>query len=100
MEMSQKLGVNIDPALLTLKGLEKHGLAEGKALEAIRGVSEVAYKENSVKAAIDAAERELRDIGFECMLYKDTRLKIVKNPEAVLQNFEDCLVKIQSVKGN
>ena len=71
MEMSQKLGVNIDPAQLTLKGLEKHGLAEGKALEAIRSVSEVAYKENSVKAAIDAAERELRDIGFETIGYKD-----------------------------
>jgi hypothetical protein len=98
--MSRKLGINIDPSQLTLKELFAHNLAQGKALDAIKGVSEVASKENSIKLAIDGIEKEIKEIGFECINYKDTRVKIIKAPEVVLQRFEDCLVKIQSLKGN
>jgi len=50
--------------------------------------------------AIEAAEKDLREIGFEYTQYKDTKVRIIKNPEGVLQSFEDCLMKIQSLKGN
>ena len=47
--MSDKLeGLDIDPTKLTLMELKKHGLAKGKALEAIKNVSETAFKENSI----------------------------------------------------
>jgi dynein heavy chain, axonemal len=99
-EMSRKLGINIDPAQLTLKELQTHNLAQGRALEAIKGVSEVASKENSIKLAVDGIEKEVREIGFATVPYKDTKVKIIKSAEVVLQRFEDCLVKIQSLKGN
>jgi hypothetical protein len=57
-------------------------------------VSEVASKENAIKLAMDGCEKEIKDIGFECMKYKDTGIKIIKAPEVVLQRFEDCIVKI------
>ena len=67
--MSQKLGINVDPAHLTLRELKRHNLGQGRALEAIKGVSEQAYRENSIAMAIDAVEKELREIGFNLTCY-------------------------------
>jgi hypothetical protein len=47
--MSAKLGMRIDPTQLNLKLLREMGLNSEKAMDAIKTVSEVAYKENSLK---------------------------------------------------
>lgn len=101
-EMSEKLGitgVTIDPHTLTLKSLQKHKLTRGAALDAIKGVSEVAYKENAIKMAIDAVEKELKEIAFTCEPVPGQKTRIIKEPEAALQRFEELLVKIQTLKG-
>lgn len=98
--MSAKLGVTIDPAVLTLKLLKEHQLSQGKALEAIRGVSEVAFKENSLKVSMDAVEKELHEISFTADMYKDKKVRTIIEPEKVVQQFEDLLLKIQSLKAN
>ena len=43
----------------------------------------MASKQNSVKLALDALEKEIREIGFECEVYKNTNIYIIKDPEAV-----------------
>ena len=58
-------------------------MLEGKALDTIKGVSDMASKQNSVKLALDALEKEIRDIGFECETYKNTGIYIIKDPEQV-----------------
>jgi Tfp pilus assembly protein PilW len=43
----------------------------------------MASKQNSVKLALDALEKEIREIGFECETYKNTNIFIIKDPELV-----------------
>jgi len=43
----------------------------------------MASKQNSVKLALDALEKEIREIGFECETYKTTNIFIIKDPELV-----------------
>ena len=76
------------------------GLANPETLEAIKSVSGVAFKENSIKLAIDQIEREIKDMVFETMAYKETNIRIIKNSENVSQNFEELTIKLQAVKGN
>lgn len=83
-EMSAQLGINIDPQVLNLKSLKKHQLTQGEALEAIRGVSEVAYKENSIKMAIDSIEKELKEISFKCEALPAKKTRMIQDPEGVL----------------
>ena len=82
--MSEQLGVNIDPQALTLRCLQKHRLTQGAALDAIKGVSEVAYKENAVKMAIDIVEKELKEIAFTCEAVPGKKTRVIKEPEHVL----------------
>lgn len=92
--MSEQLGINIDPQTLTLRCLQKHKLTQRAALDAIKGVSEVAYKENAVKMAIDLVEKELKEIAFACETMPDKKTRVIKEPELVLQKFDELLVKI------
>ena len=85
---------------MTLTDLQVHNLSEGRALDTIKGVSDMASKQNSVKLALDALDKEIKEIGFECETYKNTNINIIKEPELVSQKFEECLVKAQSLKGN
>ena len=98
-EMSEQLGINIDPSTLTLKDLQKHKLTMRSALDAIKGVSEVAYKENAVKMAIDIVEKELKEISFTCEVLPVKRTRVIMEPGLVLQKFDGLLVKIQTLKG-
>lgn len=84
MEMSALLGVNVDPNNLTMTDIKMKKLYMGDTLEAIKNVSGVAFKENSIRMAIDAIEREIREIYFECIPYKDQPVKIIKNSDMVL----------------
>ena len=92
--MSEQLGINIDPQVLTLKCLQQNELTQRAALDAIKGVSEVAYKENAVKMAVDAVEKELKEIAFACEEVPGKKARIIKEPEQVLQKFDELLVKI------
>lgn len=98
-QMSAQLGMDIDPRVLTLDSLQENQLTQGAALEAIKGVSEEAYKENAVKMAVDAIERELREIAFTCdeVPHKETR--VIREPDQVLLKFDELLIKIQTLKG-
>jgi dynein heavy chain len=72
----------------------------GKTLDTIKAVSDMASKQNFVKIALDTLEKEIREIGFECELYKNTEISIIKEPELVSQKYEEFLAKTQSLKGN
>lgn len=100
VEMSNLLGVNVDPAYLTMTDIKLKKLYMGETLEAIKNVSGVAFKENSIRMAIDAIEREIREICFECLPYKDQPVKVIKNCDAVLLNLDESLIKLQAIKGN
>lgn len=53
MEMSALLGVNVDPNNLTMTDIKIKKLYMGDTLDAIKNVSGVAFKENSIRMAID-----------------------------------------------
>ena len=50
--------------------------------------------------AIDQIEREIKDLFFETMQYKETNIRIIKNSENVSQIFEELAIKLQAVKSN
>lgn len=100
VEMSSLLGVNVDPTNLTMTDIKLKKLYMGDTLEAIKNVSGVAFKENSIRMAIDAIEREIKEICFECIPYKDQPVKIIKNSDMVLMNLDESLIKLQAIKGN
>ena len=78
---------------MTLTDLKKANLFGGTALDTIKGVSDMASKQNAIKLALDALEKEIREITFECLIYKNTEINIIKEPELVSNKFEECLVK-------
>lgn len=54
--------MTIDPSVMSIHTLQKNGLTQEKALDAVREVSEIAYKENAIKLMVDTVENEVRDI--------------------------------------
>ena len=100
VEMSNLLGVNVDPTCLTLTDIKLKKLYMGETLEAIKNVSGVAFKENSIRMAIDGIEREVAEIGFECTTYKDQPVRVIKNCDGVLSSLDESLIKLQAIKGN
>jgi hypothetical protein len=84
LEMSELLGVNVDPTYLTMTDIKEKKLYMGDTLEAIKNVSGVAFKENSIRMQIDGIEREIREIFFETSTYKDQPVKVIKNSDLVL----------------
>lgn len=99
-EMSAIVGRNIDPSVLTMSEIQLQNLQKGSTMDAIKLVSGIAFKENSIKLSIDAIEREIKEITFESTPYKDSGTMIVKNFEVVLQSMEECTIKLQALKGN
>ena len=75
-------------------------LARADTLEAINTVSAVAFKEESMKAAVDAVEKEIRSASFESAPYKETSTDIIKNGESVASKLEELLMQLQALKGN
>ena len=47
-----------------------------------------------VKMAIDTVEKELKEIAFACETMPDKKTRVIKEPELVLQKFDELLVKI------
>jgi hypothetical protein len=100
-EMSDKLGIDVDPAHVTLNRLKAHeGLSLQAILEAVREVSAQAFRENAMRIAIEGIEKALIDTSFAAEPYKDTDIRVVCAHERVLQAFEELNLKLQSVKGN
>ena len=100
VEMSNLLGVNVDPTCLTLTDIKLKKLYMGETLEAIKNVSGVAFKENSIRIAIDAIDNEYKAIRLECQPYKEQPVQVITNCDAVLQSLDESLIKLQAIKGN
>ena len=54
----------------------------------------MAYIENDVEMAIDAVEKDPKEIAFACKIVSSKKTRIIKEPEQVLQKFDELLVKI------
>jgi dynein heavy chain len=100
VEMSRLIKQQIDPVHISMKDVQTRGLANPETLEAIKQVSGIAFKENSIKLAIDQIEREIKELSFETMAYKETSIRIIRSSDHVVQLFEELLIKLQAVKGN
>lgn len=99
--MSDKLGLDVDPANLTLNRLKANKLLSLQAiLEAVREVSAQAFRENAMRIAMDGIEKALIETSFAADPYKDTDVRVVVDYERVLQQFEELNLKLQSVKSN
>ena len=62
--LSKQLGFEIEPLNLTLQKLIDNQMYEGKRLDIIKGVSEIAIKEYAIKTTLEALEHELRIMEF------------------------------------
>lgn len=62
--LSKQLGFEVEPTTLTLQKLIEKQMFEGKRLDIIKGVSEIAIKEYAIKTTLDALEHELRVMEF------------------------------------
>ena len=85
-EMSEKLGMDVDPNHLTLNRLKNNQRLSLQAiLEAVREVSAQAFRENALRIAMEGIEKALVETTFAADPYKDTGLRVVSNYERVLQ---------------
>lgn len=99
-QMNEELDMHLDPASMTLADLKEKNLTSGMFFECIKAVADVASKENNIKMALDAIDKELLEICFNIGIYRETTVVIILTPEVTLQSFEDCLIRCQAMKGN
>ena len=68
----------LDPQNMTLADLKENNLTQGAAFELIKGIAEIAGKENSIKVALDNIDTEVSEIFFDLAPYKETDTNIIK----------------------
>lgn len=92
--------MTLDLQNMTILDLKEKNLTQGAAFELIRGVAEIAGKENGIKVALDNIEGEIDNIYFDLTPYKETETNIIKGSEETLQSLEECLIRAQAMKGH
>ena len=90
----------LDPQNMTLADLKENNLTQGAAFDLIKGIAEIAGKENSIKVALDNIDTEVSEIFFDLAPYKETDTNIIKQSEETLQLLEECLIRAQAMKGH
>ncbi len=73
---------------------------EGKRLDIIKGISEIAIKEYAIKTTLDALEHELRVMEYQPLKYKETSTFILKGIDDLITIFEESSIKILALKQN
>jgi len=85
---------------MTLADLKTKNLIKGASFDVIKGVADVAAKENSIKVALDKIDGEVADLALELGPYKDSGASIIRSIEETLQGLEDGLIRTQAMKGH
>lgn len=73
---------------------------EGKRLDIIKGVSEIAIKEYAIRTTLEALEHELRIMEFQPVKYKDSTTFYLKALDDLITVFEESSIKILALKSN
>ena len=105
-DISNQLGIQIDPSAITLYVLIKHELYNEEKLKTIKEICEVATKEYAVQMALESLDKEMKAVEF---LFQnspspsgisefDTQV-VAKLPEIIIQ-FEEFLLRAGVLKSN
>jgi dynein heavy chain len=95
-----KLGLAIEPSMLSLLDLIYLRLYEDSKMKVIKLVCEVATKEFAVQEALEAVDNEMRSVEFEFEFTKDGETVVVNKLHDLSSTFEEYFLRISVLKTN
>lgn len=93
-QLSEKFGVNLDPATLSVRSLLGQKLYEADKISKIKAISDIAVKEYAIQTTLETLENEIKAAEFTTLKYKDTNTSILRGTDELISQFEEFSIKV------
>lgn len=98
--IGEKLGVQIDPARITLYRLVQLELYDEEKLKTTKAICEIASKEHALQVALESLDAEMMAVEFEFQLQADGETVALTRLPEVIAVFAEFALRVGALKTN